>query len=475
MCASDDLGGGSYGCRQVAASIPQENHYNQKYHLDAISQARMRGRTGDLHGEELAARRLLSAAESAGDQQSIVESLEVLGHSLGWQGRFVEAEAALVRCLGVATATAHVSAASRSLSLLTALDTCQGHLVSAHKRWAQAHACSSSPDPDIRDCGAFLSLLAGDLATVRGHVAQPQFTDLEVPAVQQGWLRALAAMASAEMGHITEARRLLERSMPRADQSDSLGLSAPLYWWAASVVAWARGQPVIATVELRRAVCSYSAMEASALVNLALADLAEFAVAAGDPETAAQAAAQANETAHRTGAPMHHTLERFATAGALLGGGRTDAAARLAGQAVDEFEAGGYALLAGRAQLVHGTALQHRDRSAAVDALRGAAASFDRCGAFLRGDQARKLLARLESDSGCASGATPGQEPLTAREHQVAALAAHGYTARQIADRLHIGTRTVETHLRRIYPKLGITCKQELVARTADFRLSTDP
>ena len=55
-------------------------------------------------------------------------------------------------------------------------------------------------------------------------------------------------------------------------------------------------------------------------------------------------------------------------------------------------------------------------------------------------------------------------EPLTAREREVALLAAGGRSSRDIADRLYLSTRTVETHLARVYRKLGITTRSELAA-----------
>jgi predicted ATPase/DNA-binding CsgD family transcriptional regulator len=51
---------------------------------------------------------------------------------------------------------------------------------------------------------------------------------------------------------------------------------------------------------------------------------------------------------------------------------------------------------------------------------------------------------------------------LTARETEVATQVAHGYTNRQIAERLVIGERTVETHLERIYAKLEIHSRLQL-------------
>jgi DNA-binding CsgD family transcriptional regulator len=57
-----------------------------------------------------------------------------------------------------------------------------------------------------------------------------------------------------------------------------------------------------------------------------------------------------------------------------------------------------------------------------------------------------------------------GIEPLTAREREVALLAAGGRTSRDIGDHLGMSTRTVDTHLARVYRKLGINGRSELAA-----------
>lgn len=77
----------------------------------------------------------------------------------------------------------------------------------------------------------------------------------------------------------------------------------------------------------------------------------------------------------------------------------------------------------------------------------------------------------LESERRCIPEAVRGPDSLTRRERQVAELAAGGYTAPQIATRLHIGVRTVETHLARSYAKLGVASKQHLVAHGAELGL----
>jgi DNA-binding CsgD family transcriptional regulator len=59
---------------------------------------------------------------------------------------------------------------------------------------------------------------------------------------------------------------------------------------------------------------------------------------------------------------------------------------------------------------------------------------------------------------------------LTRREQEVLVLAAGGASAKEIAERLVIGERTVETHLANIYRKLGVRSRVELVAYLRDSR-----
>jgi DNA-binding NarL/FixJ family response regulator len=51
---------------------------------------------------------------------------------------------------------------------------------------------------------------------------------------------------------------------------------------------------------------------------------------------------------------------------------------------------------------------------------------------------------------------------LTPQELQVGQLAAEGLSNKEIAERLYLSTRTVGTHLYRLFPKLGITSRAEL-------------
>jgi len=59
--------------------------------------------------------------------------------------------------------------------------------------------------------------------------------------------------------------------------------------------------------------------------------------------------------------------------------------------------------------------------------------------------------------------AVTGPDSLTPTERRVAELAASGLTNRQAAEALFVTVKTVETHLARVYQKLGISTRTELL------------
>jgi DNA-binding CsgD family transcriptional regulator len=61
-----------------------------------------------------------------------------------------------------------------------------------------------------------------------------------------------------------------------------------------------------------------------------------------------------------------------------------------------------------------------------------------------------------------------GVEPLTSREREVALLAARGMATKDIAARLVLSARTVDTHLTRVYRKLGVAGRAELAEALDD-------
>jgi DNA-binding CsgD family transcriptional regulator/tetratricopeptide (TPR) repeat protein len=75
---------------------------------------------------------------------------------------------------------------------------------------------------------------------------------------------------------------------------------------------------------------------------------------------------------------------------------------------------------------------------------------------------ARTHLERCEGARTPLVAAAPTTSALTARERDIALLAARGSTSQDIAEKRHLSVRTVENHLQRAYTKLGVTNRTEL-------------
>jgi non-specific serine/threonine protein kinase len=78
----------------------------------------------------------------------------------------------------------------------------------------------------------------------------------------------------------------------------------------------------------------------------------------------------------------------------------------------------------------------------------------------------------LTTDEAIELACTPGAASrLTARQQEVALLAANGLTNRTIAEQLHLSVRTVETHVNAALSELGLHSRIQLAewAREADL------
>jgi DNA-binding CsgD family transcriptional regulator len=113
------------------------------------------------------------------------------------------------------------------------------------------------------------------------------------------------------------------------------------------------------------------------------------------------------------------------------------------------------------------------DRDLSTAELAAAAEGYAACGALVRRAAALDALARRGSRGRREAAAAGGPASLTAREREVAELAATGLSAREIGARLFIGERTVEGHLARAYARLGVRSRVEL-ARYVAARGLTD-
>ncbi|MGE5272914.1 MAG: helix-turn-helix transcriptional regulator [Verrucomicrobiota bacterium] len=161
----------------------------------------------------------------------------------------------------------------------------------------------------------------------------------------------------------------------------------------------------------------------------AWADRAAAAVAlhAGDAVRAVEHALASAAAAEEAGAPIECALSRTLAGQALAGEGRHDDA---------------------------------------VAELQRAAAAFDACGALRYRERAERELGKLghrphrRTRAGKTDGA--GVDLLTERELQVARLVVDRKTNPEIAAELFLSKKTVETHLRNIFRKVGVSTRVEL-------------
>ena len=74
----------------------------------------------------------------------------------------------------------------------------------------------------------------------------------------------------------------------------------------------------------------------------------------------------------------------------------------------------------------------------------------------------RDADAFLADASAKARAKARAEDPLSAREHEVVRLVAQGLSNREVADTLVLSERTVESHVRRILAKTGLTSRTQL-------------
>jgi len=183
--------------------------------------------------------------------------------------------------------------------------------------------------------------------------------------------------------------------------------------------------------EARRAAACADAWAAAVQLPMAAAWAGRAGAAvdlyAADPSSAAERALRSASAADDVGAPVEAALSR---------------------------------VLAGRALAQAGEA----DRAATE--LERAARAFEACGALRYRDEAerelRKLGHRIHRRTRPGAADSTGVESLTARELELARLVVDRNTNAEIAAKLFLSQKTVETHLRNIFRKVSVSSRVEL-------------
>jgi DNA-binding CsgD family transcriptional regulator len=320
---------------------------------------------------------------------------------------------------------------------------------------------------------AFVDLLQGRFPAARAGAARSLgiAESLGVPGVIAFSLAILAWLAAVE-GRESEARE----HASRADDLAQRGLGHLLLrgWLQATLGLLELGlaRP-LAAIEKLAPVADlaerHGVREPSVLPYAP--DLVEAYARAGDRQAATR---ELEKLAELAGAlDRRWALAAVARLHGLLGG--DDDLDEHFGAALDLHEQGaGSAFERARTELLYGERLRRAKRR--VDArehLRSAIELFDGLGAAPWSEQARREL-RASGESIPRRDPT-APEKLTPQELQIALQVAEGKTNRDVAAALFLSPKTVEFHLTRVYRKLNIHSRAELVRLFSTERASATP
>ncbi len=301
-----------------------------------------------------------------------------------------------------------------------------------------------------------LEWLAGNWDAARAHAeAGLLVTDQADSRMMEGAISALLALVEASVGDVeaARARGLHARALceETGDRSYTTYAEQVLGFVELSVGNTAAAHEFLGAYSIERGVegtkrISFIGDEIESLVLLGRLD----------------EAALLTRELERRGDVLHRpTLTGIAarSRGLVLGArGDLEGAIRSAQQAVATFDDLGLPFERARALLVLGE-IQRRakHRSDARASLTAAAAAFDTLGASLWSVKATDGLARI--------GGRMRSDGLTPTEQQVASLVAQGLTNKEVAAELYVSVRAVEANLSRIYAKLDVRSRTELVRR----------
>jgi len=416
------------------------------------------------------ASRALASSRELGERPLIAASAAILtlgyavaGNTAVAQAQYAEAED-LIAALPDEELGKRVDAAAFLCSAATYLDRYDEAVAHAERALRIGRAAGHLHPTLIPALGAahFMRGRLAEAATILDDGVEAA----RLAGITQGmaWMLRNRALLSTMSGELPAAQEMAEEALALTRRLDESVLSA----WAAMTVARAsvmagRPQRAVEVLADEHALAPIpSAWRAMGLEALAAAyaDL-------GRTDDAARVVAVTEAHAASLDLPMATAWASRAAATVALQVGDAEAAAELASASAAAAERAGVVIEAALSRMLAGRALAaagEPERAAAE--IEAAAATFEACGAALHRDAAAQALRRLgrrvprRARRGVPDGA--GLSALTERELEIAALVVDRKTNPEIAAELFLSLKTVETHLRNTFNKLGVSSRVEL-------------
>lgn len=407
----------------------------------------------------------LAAAEATGDRHLWVRAAGHLGHMRAMAGRPDEelmrrAMDQSVQLGGPALGGGPHAWWAKQLLWAGDLDGC-GRILDQVVAWEKWRGYRLERSYRLYDL-ALLACARGDLDRSERLVGRGREEAVDSGNLDsRGWLLYPEAIIAAWRGRADEAGELVDRM---GDWNGTAGTTLGrarglgLRGW----VELARGRPVEAIAHLDAAlglITPDGLAHPGALP--VLPDLVVAAAWAGRLEVAQQALARLGSQVGSLRQPRPLAQHDWARGVVLAANGEAGQALRVLARASDELERMGLVADAARCRLDEGRAARRAgQRTQSAESLALARAAFTAMGApqwVARVDQADRRVVPVA-----------GGHTLTAAQQRVVGLVAGGFTNREVAARAFMGVSTVEAHLTRIYRRLGIRSRTELVRMVAN-------
>ena len=301
---------------------------------------------------------------------------------------------------------------------------------------------------------------AGRWSEAETELVQAAHSDLGMPRRRGAALIRLAELRIRQ-GRVEEAAQLLDglRQHP-----DAVGALATLHL--------ARGETALARNLLERATArpddQVPAVGEMTMVGPLLALLVDVLLEQGNLEDATRGGRAPGPDGRRATGPYLRAAAAFAKGRICLASGQGDAATHLH-DALEGFARAQLPMELARTRLELARALSEPMPEVAVAEAAAALEEFERLEAARQADAAGALLRSL----GAPIRTGPkGIGALTRREAEVLELIGAGLSNPEIADRLYITRKTVETHVGNLLAKLGLRNRAEAAAYATRQKIS---
>ena len=444
--------------------------------------------TFDVDGACSFGRRALAAARPLEDPVLVGAAASALAYSCSNAGAVVETTSAVDEAVVHLDAvpdealTGHIDAVNRLAIAEYLIERDDDAMRHAARGAAVARATGQEQFLPLNlGTQALSTMRRGDLAAAAALQDEALETaEVAATGYVMCWVLTITAHVCMARGDLDGARRAAERAVALVQGDGHVPTMARV---RLAMTRREMGEPAARLEDLVRGAGGWKLTRIPPSWRVPYAEaMTRVELGGGHVDDAEAFAACAEAVAEELALPIATAMAQRARAAVLLARSEAAVATELALTSADAASAARAPIEAARSRMLAGRALAVAgERMRAVQLLRSVERTFDACGAERDRAEARHELRRLGARAeprGPSTGADGGLESLSRREREIAELVTARKTNREMAAELFLSEKTVESHLRNIFVKLGASSRVEVaraVEREAGSATSSSP